>query len=59
MKLNIRAFALTFAVWWCDRLFLGTWRVIAMSGVTGETTFMAQIYIAYEISPLGNVINLA
>ncbi len=58
MKLNIRAFALAFAVWWGVGLFLGTWWVIAISGATGEPTFLARIYIGYEISPMGSVIGL-
>ena len=59
MKLNVRAFAVAFALWWGVGLFLGTWWVIASSGSTGEPTFLARIYIGYEISPLGSVIGLA
>ena len=58
MKLNVRAFAMTFAIWWGVGVFLGTWWVIAMSGATGEPTFLARIYIGYEISPLGSIIGL-
>ena len=56
MKLNVRAFALAFAVWWGVGIFLGTWWVIALGGSTGEPTFLARIYIGYEISPLGSII---
>ena len=56
MKLNVRAFAVAFGLWWGVGLFLGTWWVIAMSGPTGEPTFLARIYIGYEISPLGSII---
>ncbi len=59
MKLNVRAFALAFALWWGVGIFLGTWWVIALSGSTGEPTFLARIYIGYEISPLGSLIGLA
>ena len=59
MTLNVRAFALAFAVWWGVGLFLGTWWVIAMSGATGEPTFLARIYIGYEISPVGSLIGFA
>ena len=59
MRLNVRAFALTFAVWWGVGIFLGTWWVIAISGVTGEPTFLARVYFGYEISPLGSIIGLA
>ena len=59
MKLNVRAFAVAFGLWWGVGLFLGTWWVIAMSGSTGEPTFLARIYIGYELSPLGSIIGLA
>ncbi len=59
MKLNIRAFAVAFGLWWGVGKFLGTWWVIALSGATGEPTFLARLYIGYEISPLGSVIGLA
>ena len=59
MKLNIRAFAVAFGLWCGVGLFLGTWWVIALSGATGVPTFLARIYIGYEISPMGSVIGLA
>ncbi len=59
MKLNIRAFAVAFGLWWGVGIFLGTWWVIALSGSTGEPTFLARIYIGYEISPLGSIIGFA
>ena len=58
MKLNVRAFAIAFSVWWGVGIFIGTWWVIAMSGFTGEPTFLARIYIGYEISPLGSIVGL-
>ncbi len=59
MKLNVQAFAVAFGVWWGVGIFLGTWWVIAWSGATGEPTFLARIYIGYEISPLGSIIGFA
>ena len=59
MKLNVRAFAVAFGVWWGVGVFLGTWWVIALSGATGEPTFLARIYVGYEISPLGSIIGFA
>ena len=58
MKLNVRAFALAFALWWGVGIFLLTWWIIALSGATGEPTPLGRIYIGYEISPLGSVIGL-
>ncbi len=59
MKLNIRAFAVAFGLWWGVGIFLGTWWVIALSGATGEPTFLARIYIGYEISAPGSIIGFA
>ena len=59
MKLNVRAFAVAFGVLWGVGIFLGTWWIIALSGFTGEPTFLARIYIGYEISALGSVIGFA
>ena len=58
MRLNVRAFAVTFAIWWGVGIFLLTWWLIAWGGATGEPTFLGRIYIGYEISPLGSVIGL-
>ena len=59
MKLNIGAFAIAFAIWWGVGIFLATWWIIAIGGATGEPTFVARIYLGYEISALGSVIGLA
>ncbi len=58
MKLNIGAFAVTFAIWWGVGFFLVTWWIIATGGATGEPTFVARVYLGYEISPIGSVIGL-
>lgn len=58
MKLNVGAFSLAFAIWWGVGFFLCTWWIIAVGGATGEPTFMAWVYLGYEISPLGSVIGL-
>lgn len=59
MKLNVRAFAVAFAVWWGVGIFLFTWFIIAMDGSTSEPTFLGRLYIGYEISPMGSIIGLA
>ena len=58
MKLNVRAFALTFAVWWGVGIFLLTWWLIALYGSSNEPTWLGRIYVGYEITPLGSVIGL-
>jgi hypothetical protein len=59
MKLNVRAFALAFSLWWGLAVFLLTWWLIFLSGSTGEITFLGRLYVGYEVSPLGSVIGLA
>lgn len=58
MKLNVRAFALAFGIWWGVGVFLGTWWVIAFGDAAGEATFLAQIYLGYAITPLGSLVGL-
>lgn len=58
MKLNVRAFALAFAVWWGVGIFLLTWWLIALHGSTGEPTWLGRVYVGYEVTPLGSVIGL-
>ena len=59
MKLNIWAFAITFGIWWGVGVFIITWWIIAVGGgATGEPTFVARIYLGYEISALGSIIGL-
>lgn len=58
MKLNIKAFALTFAIVWGIGLFLLTWWIILFDGATGQVTLIGQLYRGYSISPLGSFIGL-
>lgn len=58
MKLNVKAFALTCGIIWGVGLFLFTWWIIAISGATGEPTFIGRVYLGYSISPLGSIIGL-
>lgn len=59
MKLNVRAFALAFGLWWGVGILLGTWWLIALDGATGEATFLGRLYLGYAISPLGSLVGLA
>ena len=58
MKLNIKAFALTFGLWWGFGLFFLTWWIIAFEGITGDPTFIGRIYRGYSITPIGSIIGL-
>jgi hypothetical protein len=58
MKLNIKAFAFSCSILWGFALFLVTWWVIVLDGVTGDPTWLGAVYRGYNISPLGSVIGL-
>ena len=48
MKLNIKAFSLTFGVIW----------IMAFDGATGEVTLIGHVYRGFNISPIGSLIGL-
>jgi hypothetical protein len=58
MKLNIKAFALTAAIWWGLGVFAFTWWMIATSGATGEPTLIGKLYLGYRVDAVGSVIGL-
>ncbi len=58
MDLNVKAFALSFAIWWGVGIFLLTWWIIAFGGPSTDPTFLGRIYIGYAVTPLGSVIGL-
>ena len=59
MNLNVKAFALSFAIWWGVGIFLLTWWIIAFGGPSTDPTFLGRIYIGYEVTPQGSAIGLA
>jgi len=59
MKLNVKSFAVTFALWWGFGLFFLTWWIMAFDGATGEVTLIGRLYRGYNISPAGSFIGLA
>lgn len=59
MKLSIKAFAFTCALFLGVGCFLVTWWVIIFEGASGDVTTLGAIYRGYNISPLGSVIGLA
>ncbi len=58
MKLNVKAFALTFGLIWGFGVFLLTWWIMAFDGATGEITWLGRCYRGYNISPIGSLIGL-
>ena len=56
MKMDIRAFAIAFALVWGLTVFLLTWWLIFMEGATGEVPEVGRVYLGYNISPLGSII---
>ncbi len=58
MKLNVKAFALTCALVWSLGLFALTWWIIVFDGVSGDRTWIGQIYRGYTISPAGSFVGL-
>jgi len=58
MKLNVKAFALACGIIWGFGLFLLTWWIIALDGITGEPTIIGRLYRGYNISPGGSFIGL-
>jgi hypothetical protein len=58
MKLNVKAFALTSALFWGLGLFFLTWWIIIFEGATSDITFIGHIYRGYNISPVGSIFGL-
>jgi len=58
MKLNIKAFALAFALVWGFGLFFITWWIIAFDGPSTNPVFIGQLYRGYQLTPMGSVIGL-
>jgi len=56
MKLNIRAFALAFGVWWGGAVFLLTWWLILLGADAGTMSFLETAYPGYVMSPLGSLV---
>jgi len=58
MRLDIKAFALTFALFWGIALFAVTWWIMAFEGASGDVTLVGRVYLGYSISPLGSLAGL-
>ena len=58
MKLNIKAFALTFGLIWGFGIFFLTWWVILFEGSTHDLMVLGHLYRGYNISPMGSVVGM-
>ncbi len=58
MRLDIKAFALTFALFWVIALFAVTWWIMAFEGASGDVTLVGRVYLGYSIIPLGSLVGL-
>lgn len=58
MRLDVRAFALTFGLMWGIGLLCLTWWIMAFDGATGEITLIGRVYRGYNISPSGSLVGL-
>ncbi len=56
MKLNIKNFAITCAVWFGFAIFASTWWLLVRGITTGN--FLTDLYPYYTISPAGSFIGL-
>ena len=58
MKLDVKAFTLSFGIIWGIGLFLLTWWLILFEGPTGDPTLIGQCYRGYTVSYMGSFIGL-
>lgn len=58
MKLNVKAFALSFGLVWGFALFLLTWWLIGFDGPSSDPTLIGRLYRGYSITPVGSFIGL-
>ena len=58
MQLNIKAFSFASGIFWGLGLFVGTWWLILLEGVTNDRTFIGRIYPGFSLSPGGSVMGL-
>ena len=58
MLFNVRAFALTFALWWGVAVFLGTWWVIFRDLENSGMGFLIGLYPGYSVTAMGSLIGL-
>ncbi len=59
MKLNTKAYAITFGVFWGLAVFAFTWGRILMEGRSNRETLLGEFYRGYRLTPLGSLAGLA
>jgi hypothetical protein len=59
MRLDVKAFAVAFALIWGIGLFALTWWIMAFEGATHQGTLIGEVYRGYTIGPMGSLIGLA
>lgn len=57
MRLNVKALALTAALFWGLAVFITTWWLILL-GHGGISTLINHVYPGYAVTPLGSIIGL-
>lgn len=55
MRFNIKAFALTCAIFWSLSLFVMVWTLIAF-GHTGDMRLLGEFYRGFSVTPVGSII---
>jgi len=56
MKLDVRAFSLTCAIFWSLCVLIVTWWIIFFDGAQQGPTLLGRLYRGYSITPLGSLI---
>ena len=56
MKLDVKAFALTWAILWGLGLPLATWWVMALDGASTAPTWLGHFYRGYNLTLAGSLI---
>lgn len=59
MRLNVKAFALAFGIWWGGAVFLMTWWLLVLGADSGVMSMLEAAYVGYTLSPVGSIVGLA
>jgi len=56
MKLDVRTFSLTCAIFWSLCVLIVTWWIIFFDGAKQGPTLLGRLYRGYSVTPLGSLI---